>query len=130
VGFLTPFESVAEQHTRVRMLARAIVDIELHTGVITLDDAARFYQSAVGMSAGVSLAEATKNSMFPGTACMYWLGTQGIHDLRTESAAAMGKNFSLRAFHDTLLRLGAIPVAVARELLRRQLSPATDAPSP
>lgn len=128
VGFLTPFESVAEQHTRVRMLARAIVDIELHTGMTTLEDAVRFYQTAVGMSPEAALAESTKNSMFPGTASMYWLGTQGIHDLRRECAAAMGSAFSLRVFHDTLLGMGAIPVAVAQELVRRQLSPATSAP--
>ncbi|MEP7346281.1 MAG: DUF885 family protein [Gemmatimonadaceae bacterium] len=120
-GFLTPFESVAEQHTRVRMLARAIVDIELHTGVMTLSDAVQFYESQVGMSAEVALGEATKNSMFPGTASMYWLGTQGIHDLRAEYAAHLGDAFSLCSFHDALLSMGAIPVAVSRELLLRPL---------
>ena len=32
LGFLTPLERSPQQHTRVRMLARAIVDIELHAG--------------------------------------------------------------------------------------------------
>jgi hypothetical protein len=121
VGFLTPYESVAEQHTRVRMLARAIVDIELHTGVMTLADAVRFYGEEVGMSPEVALGEATKNSMFPGTASMYWIGTQGIHDLRAEFAVRRGSAFSLRAFHDALLAMGTVPVAVSRELLLRQL---------
>ena len=128
VGFLTAHESVAEQHTRVRMLARAIVDIELHTGVMTLDDAAQFYGEHVGMPPDVAMAEATKNSMFPGTASMYWLGTQGIHDLRAECAARQGSAFSLRSFHDALLSLGAIPVALAREILVRQFSPNPSAP--
>ena len=39
LGFLTPLERVAQQHTRVRLLARAIVDIELHHGTMTFDDA-------------------------------------------------------------------------------------------
>ena len=104
------------------MLARAIVDIELHTGLIALPDAVRFYETHVGMSADVARAEATKNSMFPGTALMYWLGTEGIHDLRRECAAALGKAFSLRRFHDTLLALGAIPIAAARPLVLGQLA--------
>ena len=29
-GFLTPDESIAQQHTRARLLARAVVDIGLH----------------------------------------------------------------------------------------------------
>ena len=42
--------------------------------------------------------------MFPCTAVMYWLGTQGILDLReTRSAARRGAAFSLKAFHDELL---------------------------
>lgn len=120
-GFLTPFESVAEEHTRVRMLARAIADIELHTGVMTVADAVRFYGEQVGMSPEVAWGEAVKNSMFPGTASMYWLGTEAIHGLRAEYAARVGRAFSLRAFHDAFLSMGAIPVTVSRELLFRQL---------
>lgn len=128
-GFLTPFESVAEQHTRVRMLARAIVDIDLHTDVMTLADAVQFYVEHVGMTSEVALGEVTKNSMFPGTASMYWLGTQGIHDLRADYAARLRAEFSLRSFHDALLSMGAIPVAISRALLLRQLpsAAATDA---
>ena len=32
IGFLSPLERVAQQHTRVRLLARAVVDLSLHTG--------------------------------------------------------------------------------------------------
>ena len=38
-GFLTPEESVAQQHTRARLLARAIVDIGLHERSLTVDEA-------------------------------------------------------------------------------------------
>ena len=32
IGFLTPLEQAAQQHTRVRLLARAVVDLSLHYG--------------------------------------------------------------------------------------------------
>ncbi|MBV6522315.1 MAG: hypothetical protein MNPFHGCM_02463 [Gemmatimonadaceae bacterium] len=126
VGFLTPFESVAEQHSRVRMLARAIVDIELHTGRIPLAEGVRFYEREAGMPAEAALSETVKNSMFPGTASMYWLGTQALHRLRAECASVSGESFSLRRFHDTVLCVGAIPVAVAHEIVLRRFAARTD----
>jgi hypothetical protein len=114
-GFLTEAERVAQQHTRVRMLARAIVDIEIHTGAMSLDVAAAFYREHAGMAHAAAHAEAVKNSMFPGTAMMYWLGTKGIHDLRASLSPG-----SLRAFHDNLLSHGSIPVSTIASLMREE----------
>ncbi len=117
VGFLTPLERVAQQHTRVRLLARAVADLSLHTGRWTLDETAQFYATDGLMAEPVARAEAVKSSMFPGTAVMYWLGTQGLHDLRRTLQAREGAAFSLRKFHDRLLRYGAIPVALISKLM-------------
>jgi len=119
-GFLTDLEAVAEQHTRARLLARAVVDVELHQGTMTLDEAAAFYGDRIGMSPDAARGEAVKNSMFPGTAMMYWLGTQGIHDLRARRQATDGPAFSLRAFHDELLGYGALPVPLIARLMSRE----------
>ncbi|MBM4193893.1 MAG: DUF885 domain-containing protein [Gemmatimonadetes bacterium] len=113
IGFLTPLERLAQQHTRVRLLARAIVDIELHQGSMTFDEAVAFYVARVGMKPAAALSEATKNSLFPATAVMYWLGTSGIHALRAELSRRQGPAFALKAFHDALLSHGSIPVAAA-----------------
>ena len=123
LGFLTPLERVSQQHTRVRMLARAIVDIEFHQGTMSFTEAVAFYTERVGMSAEAARAEAVKNSMFPCTAIMYWLGTQGIHDLRAEMQRREGPQFSLRRFHGELLGYGSIPVPLMTRML-------TEAPRP
>lgn len=115
LGFLTPLERAAEQQSRVRMLARAIVDIRLHTGEFTFAEAVAYYVHEVGMPEAVAVGEATKNSMFPCTAVMYWLGTQGILDLRDAMRARA--DYSPRRFHDALLSRGSIPVALAARLL-------------
>ena len=77
----------------------------------------QYYQTEVGMPEAVATAEATKNSMFPCTAIMYWLGTSRIHALRDQVRAARGSRFSLRTFHDDLLGHGAIPVPLVATLL-------------
>ncbi len=119
VGFLTPDEQVSEQHTRVRMLGRAIVDLEFHTGRRSLDDAVRLYVEEVGMSPEMARGEAVKNSMFPGTALMYWFGTQGVHATRAAIADREGDGFTLRAFHDRFLSYGSLPVTLIQHLMLR-----------
>jgi uncharacterized protein (DUF885 family) len=117
LGFLTPLEQVADQHTTVQMLGRAIVDIELHHGTMSLDEAERFYRDEVGMSAAAARTEAVKISMFPTTGIMCWLGVQGIRDLRAQLERKRGRDWSLKAFHDELLSFGSIPVSFVSRLL-------------
>jgi hypothetical protein len=116
VGFLTAEESLSQQHTRARLLARAVVDIGLHTGSLTFDQAVGIYRDRVGLPAEAATGEAARNSMFPGTAAMYWLGTDGLHRLRRERERAEGAAFSLRQFHDRVLSFGSIPVPLIADV--------------
>lgn len=122
LGMCTPLEVLSEQHTRVRMLARAIVDIRLHLGLCTFAEAVQYYQDVVGMPVEVATAETTKNSMFPCTAIMYWLGTTTILALRARMQAEQGAAFSMRAFHDELLSRGAIPARLAATLMMESIA--------
>ena len=120
LGFLTDLELVAEQHSRVRQLARTIVDIELHHHSMDEPKARRFFEERVGMSANAAYKEVTRTSMFPGTAIMYWLGTQAIHELRAARQAEEGQRFSLRRFHDRFLSFGSLPVLLIAELMSKE----------
>jgi uncharacterized protein (DUF885 family) len=117
IGFLSPPERCAQAHTRLRIALRALVDVALHTGEWTLEQAAGVYESRGGMDGAAARAEAVKNSLFPATAMMYMLGVDGIHALRRGEAARRGGAFDLREFHDRLLACGSIPVARAAAVL-------------
>ena len=121
-GGLTPLEVYAEHSGRVRMAARAVVDVELHHGRMTLDDAARFYVETAGMSDAAARSEAVKNSMFPGAALMYLVGTDMIHELRADLMNALGDRFTLRGFHDAFLSYGSIPVKLVADEMRLRAS--------
>jgi hypothetical protein len=116
VGFLTPDESLSQQHTRARLAARAVVDLGLHEGSLSFEEAAALYRDRVGMPPEAARGEVCKNSMFPGTALMYFLGTDGLHRLRASRASAEGANFNLRRFHDRVLSFGAIPVPLLERI--------------
>jgi uncharacterized protein (DUF885 family) len=117
-GYLTPLEELAEQQGLARMAGRAIVDAGLHSGDMSFDEAVAFYRDEVGMPPAASRSEAVKNSMFPGAAMMYVVGTDMIHDLREELRTRQGSDFSLARFHDDFLSHGAIPVALTAKLRR------------
>jgi uncharacterized protein (DUF885 family) len=101
----------------LRMAARAVVDCALHTGSMTLDEATDFYARETAMSPAAAKSEAVKNSMFPGAAMMYLIGTDAIWDLRRAVAEKEGSDFSLQVFHDRFMSYGAIPVALIGEAM-------------
>lgn len=117
IGALSAEESLVQAHGRLRMAARAVADVAFHVGAWSLSAVAAFYEREAGMPAPAAQAEAVKNSMFPGTAMMYLIGTEAIHDLRRLVAVREGTAFSLRAFHDRFLSYGAIPVSLIREAM-------------
>ncbi len=117
IGFLTPLERIAQQHTRVRIAARAVADLSIHSGAGAQADAARLYVDRAFMGEAAAHGEAVRNTMFPGTAVMYWLGTRELHRLRASMQRRQGERFSLRAFHDRVLSYGAIPVMLISRLM-------------
>ncbi len=119
VGFLTPLEEYAEVQSRRRMSARMVVDVQLHRGVFSLEDAERYYQEHAGMPASAAHNEAVKNSMNPGAAVMYLYGCDRIRQLRQSLSERMGERFSLRSFHDTFLSYGSIPVELISSEMER-----------
>ena len=109
-GFLSPLERYAELSSRRRMAARAVVDVRLHCGVYSLDEAAAYYREKANMPDAFARSEAVKNSLFPGGAIMYLYGIERIEALRQEMQARKGGAFSLKAFHDEFLSYGGVPV--------------------
>lgn len=119
-GGCTDSEQYAAHAGRVRMCARAIADVELHRRRMSLAEAAAFYEREAGMSSAAAEGEAVKNSMFPGAALMYLVGTDMIHELRRDLLAALGDAFELRSFHDAFLSYGSVPVALVADEMRRR----------
>ena len=119
-NFLTPLEHYSEFQSRRRFCARAIVDVRLHQGRFSPEQAARFYQERAGMSPAAARNEATKNSMFPGAAVIYLVGSDRIQRLRRKLAARLGNRFSLQEFHDRFLSYGSIPVTLIAQEMEKE----------
>jgi uncharacterized protein (DUF885 family) len=119
-GFLTPLENFSELQTDLRMAARALVDVRLHQGRMTLDEATDFYEENTGMSRAASHGEAVKNSMFPGGAMIYLMGRDQILQLRAALQSQLGARFDMRRFHDRFLSFGSVPVSSVAAIMREE----------
>ena len=116
-GFCAPLESFSQIQSRLRMACRAVADVELHTGEMSLGEVVSLYRDQAGMSEDAAVGEAVKNSMNPGAALMYLTGTDQIHDLRRELVGE-ATGTPLRRFHDTFLSYGSIPVSLISRSMR------------
>ena len=111
-GFYSASERMLLKQYEMRNAAMCLADLRLHRRVWTLEQVREFYRSEVEVPASRNWAETTRNSIYPATRLMYWLGTRAIKSLRQELA------WEPRAFHDALLSFGSVPVAWVADELR------------
>jgi uncharacterized protein (DUF885 family) len=82
---------------------RLVVDTGLHAKRWTRQQAIDY---------GISVSEVERYVVNPGQACSYMIGMLRIVELREKAKAALGKKFTLPAFHDVVLRTGTVPLDV------------------
>jgi uncharacterized protein (DUF885 family) len=82
---------------------RLVVDTGLHTKGWTRQQAIDY---------GVEPSEIDRYVVWPGQACSYMMGQLKILELRDKAQKALGANFSLREFHNTVLSAGTVPLNV------------------
>jgi uncharacterized protein (DUF885 family) len=61
---------------------------------------------------GFTPAETERYIVWPGQACSYMIGQLRILELREKARAALGEKFSIKEFHNLILRGGSMPLDV------------------
>ncbi len=97
---------------------RIVLDVRMHRGELTVDEATRFLVENTSFEAPNARAEVHRYTYTPTYQLSYLLGKVLILQLREDERRRLGAAFSLRDFHDTLLRNGSLPISFQRRLLR------------
>jgi hypothetical protein len=94
--------------------------VGIHTQGMTVEQAARRFETDCRQDTATAREQAARGTFDPGYFA-YTLGKLQILALRERAAAALGKDFSLRRFHDALLSHGSPPVALVADAVLRQI---------
>ena len=132
-GFYTAGERLYELQGQLMRAVRVRVDVGIHTGRMTFDEAVRYFAEHVEFYPGAPDAAAKdptaraitesaqraiyRYSKWPTQAITYNLGKNAIIQLREELRQRDGEKFSARAFHERLMRQGTIPVGYVRDVM-------------
>ena len=121
-GFM-PSEKITLRQLQLRLWrnARVIYDVGMQTGRMTREEAIALMTDKVGFLRWAAEAEVESALARPGYFIGYYMGMSEILKMREEYRARRGAAFTLKEFHDRLLKIGSMPPALVREVLFRNL---------
>ncbi|HXW96630.1 MAG TPA: DUF885 domain-containing protein, partial [Gemmatimonadales bacterium] len=130
-GFYTAAERLYELQGQLLRAVRVRVDIGIHTKRMGFDEAVDYFTEHVSFYPGARAASPKdptaraitdgaeralyRYSKWPTQAITYNLGKSAILELRDALRQKQGAQFSPRAFHERLMRMGTIPAGYYRE---------------
>lgn len=104
---------VVQNFKRLRSL-RAVVDVSLATGDMTLEEGMRTFMDLVPIDYQTALEETSMYLASPGLAMSYMFGKLEVIRLLGDAKRTLGEEFSLRWFHDYLWSNGNVPHSLLR----------------
>jgi uncharacterized protein (DUF885 family) len=135
-GFYDAAEHLYELQGQLLRAVRVVVDVGIHTGRMSYDEAVDYFNANVDFVPGARSRAATdpaaravfdraekaiyRYSKWPTQAITYNLGKSAIIELREAYKAARGPAFQAKEFHERYMRLGPVPPPLMREELLRQ----------
>ena len=97
--------------------ARIGVDVNLHTGRWTFEQAVKYFMEAGGLDREAAEGEAAGAAASPTQKITYMTGKWQIMRLLGKYRDKQGANYKLGQFHDDLLKNGSLPLSVVEWLL-------------
>ena len=97
--------------------ARIGVDVNLHTGKWTFEQAVKYFMDAGGLDREAAEGEAAGSASSPHQKISYIIGKWQIMNLLGRYKDRQGDNFRLGQFHDDLIKNGSLPVSVIEWIL-------------
>lgn len=106
VGRLGYLQSIAFRACRL------VVDTGLHAKKWTREEGVKFFVDVNGSNPEEVASEVDRYCSWPGQACGYKVGHSEINRQRDRSKTTLGAKYDLKAFDDTVLRGGNVPLDV------------------
>jgi uncharacterized protein (DUF885 family) len=117
LGWGGPLDRLAHLKKQMENIARATVDVRVHTKDMPRAEVLRFVREDVLQDEQFASNMWTRAITTPTQITTYWLGYRQVTDLYQDVKKARGTSFRLKEFMDAMLADGPVPVTSYREKL-------------
>lgn len=128
--YQTPYERFGMLSYQMWRAARLVVDTGIHAKGWTRERSQAFLRDNTALSPHEIETEVDRYIGWPGQALSYYLGEMAILEGRAKAEKALGAKFNIRAFHDTILALGSVPLPVLNQRIDRFIAEGGRGPYP
>jgi len=110
--YTDPYQYMGALGDEMHRAIRLVVDVAIHTKGMSREEAIKYMMNNEAISEQGATAEVERYMVIPGQALGYKIGALKIRELREKYEKLLGAKFSLAAFHDEVLKDGALPLNV------------------
>lgn len=126
----TPYERFGMLGYQIWRASRLVVDTGIHSMRWTRQQAIDFMHEYTTLAAHEIETEVDRYIAWPAQALSYYLGELAIVKARTKAESALGAKFNIRAFHDTVLEMGSVPLPLLEARIDRFIAEGGQGPYP
>jgi len=126
----TPYDRFGMLGYQIWRAARLVVDTGIHSQGWTRDQAIAYFRENTALADHEIETEVDRYIAWPAQALSYYLGERTILEARADAEKALGEKFNIRAFHDTVLELGSVPMPALKARVNRFIAEGGKGPYP
>jgi len=112
-----PFGNLGRLQAEMFRAVRLVVDSGIHYKRWTREEAIDYMIANTGKTRGEVVSEIERYVVMPAQALAYKVGMNKILEYRQQAREALGDQFDITEFHDQVLRSGAVPMSILKQLI-------------
>lgn len=120
--YQTPYSRFGRLGSEIWRAIRLVVDTGLHAKGWSEEQAVQYFLANSATTEAQARSEVRRYLVTPGQATAYKIGMLKIQELRRKAESALGSRFDLRAFHDTILGGGSLPLTMLEQRVDRWIA--------
>ena len=113
--YTDPYRDFGRLQLELHRAIRLVVDSGLHHKKWTREQAIKYVEDNSADAPGGIVKAIERYVVYPGQATAYMVGRLKMSELRDKAQKELGPKFDYRAFHDTVLKDGPVPLDVLEE---------------
>lgn len=118
--YTNPYQYFGRLSDEIHRAIRLVVDVGMHAKGWSREQALKYMLDNEPLSEQEAIAEIERYMAIPGQALSYKTGELKIKELRHQYEEQLGSGFSLKDFHDELLKDGCVPLKVLEAKMQRR----------